>query len=467
MENGSWYNDTYTTALALALFKEKDKEIENGINEKIKDIKAYKYEDNEKIETYSFNPYETAIFEIEGEFEKDDTDITLLLKKPSGTIITASSEEGYSWNIENSVDGSYTLIANLKDISTGKLIETFEKDIIIEKQFKISNIISKLYPKEITTNSNGISVISTNLINESNTNGEAQIKFTVIDSNQKIILNKTLNQYCEKENQIINIQDIEFNPNTEEPQIYKVKTEVIIEGQSMVETEEEFKILSLMSTDRTDVSQKVTKENIHPKQDSVDVLFKITGEGTEQSVERKPKDVVFILDGSKSIEEESWIRSKYLSKLLVNNLQEGDKAAIVRYGTTSQVEQTLTSDKSLLETKIDTLKPNLGTNNLDDGIKKAIEQISNSESQNQREKMFIIISDGHINSTVKTINEAYLANKAGIRIYNIGLGNEVNKNFLKNLAIISEGEYIDNPTSEQIKQLTLERSDNATNVSGK
>lgn len=277
---GSWYEDKYTTSLAIDALKTKSKK---NVVAKLSNIKSYVYNGNEKIKKDVFDPYENVILDIEGEYNEEEVALDILIKKPDENIERIQKEEIYSWNTEQNSSGTYTVIAVLKDKEEGKTLNSLEKNISIKEHFNISNIIINLEPKETRIKTDTEVSILGSLINESNIDKDVEVAITVTDENNNNIVHQSYTQNCKHNQQIINIPTTKFKPKIDDITTYLVKAEVYSKGQVITNTKKEFKILPPLPPARIDIEQKLNKEILSPGKDNVEALIKLIGEGIPEA----------------------------------------------------------------------------------------------------------------------------------------------------------------------------------------
>lgn len=389
-----------------------------------------------------------------------------MIKKPDGNIEKIKKEEIYSWNTSQNSSGIYTVIAILKDKEEGKTLNSLEKSISIKEHFNISNIIISVEPKESRINTDTEVSIIGSLINESNIDKEVEVRITVTDENDKSIVEQLYTQNCIHNQQIINIPTTKFKPKTDDITTYLIKAEVYLKGQVIADTQKEFKILPPLPPVRIDTIQQLNKKILSSGTDNVEALIKLIGEGTPGALQRKPMDIALILDNSESMTGARWTETKEASKIIVDMIQGADSAAIIGFSYGAWIEQEFTEDKELLKTKINQMRnPAYGTG-MNDGIRIAIELTELSSGEN-REKIFILLSDGHPSSVEKVINETNIAQEKGIKILTLGLGNEINVDLLRNIAQITGGTYHYSPTPQKLREIMAEVAGEIFDIVGK
>jgi len=94
-------------------------------------------------------------------------------------------------------------------------------------------------------------------------------------------------------------------------------------------------------------------------------------------------------------------------------------------------------DYTYIQDSIDLMEYGGGTN-IYTGIDAGIEQLKSVKSEN---KVMIVMTDGQDGAGNTTLSSAQKAADAGIKIYTIGFGSDVNEDLLKQIAQIGGGEY--------------------------
>jgi VWFA-related protein len=146
----------------------------------------------------------------------------------------------------------------------------------------------------------------------------------------------------------------------------------------------------------------------------------------------------------------------------VNQLDANDEAEIIKYGSTIEVTQGLTSDKALLIAKIQST-PSVGEHTaLYDAVVKAAQDIAVSTKQRQA---IIIITDGMDDDgtgapqSTSDLNGAIAeANADGIPVFTIGLGN-ADVTVLEQLADDTGGTYSESATSDNLATIYQQLAD--------
>jgi VWFA-related protein len=120
------------------------------------------------------------------------------------------------------------------------------------------------------------------------------------------------------------------------------------------------------------------------------------------------------------------------AKAFVDNLSPNDNAAVISFSTDVKLVQDLTTDKTLLDQALDSLKPEHDTA-LYEGIAKGIDVLKNRAEK----RVLVLLTDGTetIGTSPLTIDQvAKQAQDWSIPVYSIGFGQQVKQDELQKLA---------------------------------
>lgn len=128
-------------------------------------------------------------------------------------------------------------------------------------------------------------------------------------------------------------------------------------------------------------------------------------------------------------------------------MKPGDRCAIIKFTTSATVLQGFTDDAELLNTAIDKLNANGGTN-IATGINSAVELFDETGSAS-RQKYIILTSDGQDSSaSAQSATDAF-----GKRITICALAIGDNRSQMKTIANNTKGYYKNSPTANQIGEM--------------
>ncbi len=174
--------------------------------------------------------------------------------------------------------------------------------------------------------------------------------------------------------------------------------------------------------------------------------------------------VALVLDysGSITFDPVNVTAMKNAALSFVNDLGVNDEAEIIKYGTTIEVTQSFTSNKTLLRTAIQST-PNVGDHTaLYDAVVQAAADFSTST---KARRAIIIITDGKDDDgtsnpqSINTINDAITdANGNGVPVFTVGLAS-ADVAILQQLSDDTGGTYSDAPTPANLATIYQQLSD--------
>ena len=153
---------------------------------------------------------------------------------------------------------------------------------------------------------------------------------------------------------------------------------------------------------------------------------------------KKGLDVVLAIDssGSMSSNDGNSLR-KEAAISFVERLGENDRAAVVDFDDSAKEVCSLTQDKDVLSSAINSINSSGGTN-LSNAVSSGINILTRDESSVNKHKFIILLTDGD-GSYSHSYSE--LAVENDIQIYTIGLGDGVNDTLLQKIADDTDGKY--------------------------
>ena len=180
---------------------------------------------------------------------------------------------------------------------------------------------------------------------------------------------------------------------------------------------------------------------------------------------KKGRDLVLVLDTSGymaqgGFDSEDKLRSKYeisitLAQDFVTNRFDDNIAAVV-FGTFAYIASPLTYDINALKEML-SLMSNIGiagdSTAIGDAIFGAIDILKDSKA---KEKVIILLTDGHHNAGVKSPKDAViLAQKKKIKIYTIGIGakGDFDKTLLETISIKTGGKFFSSNSADGLKKI--------------
>jgi len=176
-------------------------------------------------------------------------------------------------------------------------------------------------------------------------------------------------------------------------------------------------------------------------------------------------DVIFIMDRSGSMGYD-WptrlTQAKNATNNFINKLGNGDQSGLVSYSTTATLDKGLSNDHGLTQTMVNSLLVT-GATNIGDAISLAITGFNNANPQ--AAKIAILLTDGKANKpngpgygedpadVAYAESKAQEAANAGITIFTIGLGSNINAAMLENIASSTGGLYYFAPTGDDLDDI--------------
>ncbi|MDZ7726234.1 MAG: vWA domain-containing protein [Candidatus Campbellbacteria bacterium] len=172
----------------------------------------------------------------------------------------------------------------------------------------------------------------------------------------------------------------------------------------------------------------------------------------EPSVCSQPVSAMLSIDRSGSMNDDGGNPEQPITDALnaastfVDNLSENDKSGVVSYATESSVDVGLTSNREQVSEGVRDIsilpKDETGYTNIGAGISDARSEIVNDPDfkVGERNSVIVVLTDGIANwpqdpgGEEYARNQSQIAKEEGIEIYTIGLGNDVNREFLSSIA---------------------------------
>ncbi|MBO8171534.1 MAG: VWA domain-containing protein [Bacillaceae bacterium] len=460
--DGSWQQNDYTTLLALEALQSFKTYYQK--QHFISAVHLYKSENGTKTETDQFEAYDLVVIEA----DYPDSDVQLVeqafIRMPDASIVPLMSEDTLQWPVENHSPGDYTLIFQLKDPQSGEIVASSEKMFTILPTFKIDGVFIYTDPEQTSVGSAVDVQVTTSLFAAHNMPGDVTVSLDVYDPNLTLVDSgqKTLTMPVDEP--VKHLDMLSFTPDVTEEGIYTLKATVEHQGMVMAVAEKSFEVLPPPPPTRVDVQQELNKTRLYPGQDDAEVRFTLEGLGSPTMPERKPLDMVFVLDVSGSMSGTPIQSSKQAAKKLVELIQEEDRGAVVFFNYYGRVIQSLTNDVSKLQDAIDQAYAYGGTA-IHSGIATA-RSVLNQNSTPDREQVIVLLSDGY-SSRYYAIREARRAAEDGITIHTIGLGRGVDQYLLQTIASETDGTYRYSPTTDELEEMMNEIGGEIFNTAGK
>nr|WP_263324588.1 VWA domain-containing protein [Neobacillus sp. Marseille-Q6967] len=458
-EDGSWEENPYTTLLALqALYS-----YQEAAGVAISNIELYKVNGTENVLSEQFSAYETI--EVKPIYEETDKEVHVLafIKTPEGTYETVKAEENLRWETKNHQPGDYSVIVQMKDKQTGKIIASSQKTFTIVPAFKVESASILLSPENTSVGQVKEVNVQLSLFHSSNIEGEVRQKVEITNAAGGMVASQEKTIATTSSQPVMNTNMLTFRPEVGEVTTYTIKGYVYQGDQLAAETEKKFQVMPPPPPTRVEAEQALTKDSVTPGSDTVNAEFLLKGLGAPTEPERAPLDIVFVLDTSGSMSG-SVTQTKEATKKLMELIQPEDRGAVVFFDSWASVIQNFTPDVSLLKKAADRAYAWGGTS-IHSGISTARNLFKN-QSNDEREKVIFLLSDGQSSRTSALREAGYAANE-GITIHSIGLGYGVDQYLLEQIALNTKGSYRFSPTTEELEEMINEIGGEIFNLAGK
>ena len=220
-----------------------------------------------------------------------------------------------------------------------------------------------------------------------------------------------------------------------------------------------------LEVDKSVSPDEIWLEGLGKTPEKATVTLTVTGAGEAVSV---PVDVMLIIDRSGTMIDPpaKLADAKTAAKAFIDLLSDtSDKSGLASFGTLGTLDQGLTFTKADVKNAIDALSTTLPERtNLGDGIDEANTELINHGRSSPVAWVEILLSDGMANEPLPTeaesiayaLGKADAAAAAGITIYTIGLGADVDTATMQEIASKTGGEYYFAPTSADLEAIYTE-----------
>jgi len=186
-----------------------------------------------------------------------------------------------------------------------------------------------------------------------------------------------------------------------------------------------------------------------------------------------PADVVLAIDTSGSMNDlggtppQPISDAKSAAASFVSRLEEDDLVGVVSFATAGKLERDPTLEHAEVRAVVENLAilpaSETGRTNIADGVKLGREALMRSPRTENHSKVIVLLTDGRANAPSErtaeslALEEADRAKLNEVAIYTIGLGDNVNQDFLKNLAS-TPAHYFPAATSKELESIYREIS---------
>jgi VWFA-related protein len=164
---------------------------------------------------------------------------------------------------------------------------------------------------------------------------------------------------------------------------------------------------------------------------------------------RPPIAVVLVVDVSGSMIGDPITQARKALTDFVGSLEPGDQVAVIAFDTNVRALQDFTSDKALATQAVARLTP-LGDTALYDAV---IEAARKAGQANAERKLIVLLTDGvatvNLDKRAASLDEA---KNSGATVVDIGLGSDLDRRYLGDLANVTGGRFLEAPTPATLKQ---------------
>jgi Mg-chelatase subunit ChlD len=174
--------------------------------------------------------------------------------------------------------------------------------------------------------------------------------------------------------------------------------------------------------------------------------------------EHHRSDIALVLDTSSSMTGQKLADAKEAALLFVEmiDLEPGrSQTAVVRFDREADVVRELTRARALIGAAIRSLQVRSGTH-IDKGLRTALGELRSSRHLERNEQVMILLTDGvHTGTPGEQLRAAAEVQDAGVRLYTIGLGPDVDEAALKTMAG-DDSRYYHAPDSDDLARIYAE-----------
>lgn len=190
------------------------------------------------------------------------------------------------------------------------------------------------------------------------------------------------------------------------------------------------------STPAVTFQRDVSPASIVLGQGEFTVTLSITGNGSACGPgvkTHKPLDIVLVIDRSGSMAGDKLDGAKAAAKAFLSKVNLGqDKVGLVEFNAIATMAQALDTNRQNLERGVDALSSWDGTA-IDQGVEVARQELKSARRRADANPVIVLLTDGQSNEDA-AMRAATAAKSEGVRLIAIGLGSDVNKNLLQNMA---------------------------------
>ena len=208
-------------------------------------------------------------------------------------------------------------------------------------------------------------------------------------------------------------------------------------------------VASVLSADGSTVPG-LTTADLRATLNGGDVPIEAVAQGVNSD---QPIDVVLALDVSGSMEGDALEQAKASALSFLEQLGPDDELAIVAFGTTVETVLPFTTDRSAAQSAIDGLIAE-GSTALFQATADSVHLATSGESGR---RAVVLLSDGvDFGSPILREEALATAGTGSVPFFAIGLGNEIDRAYLRDLTELTGGQFAETPTPEGLADLYQE-----------
>ncbi|HPA25477.1 MAG TPA: VWA domain-containing protein [bacterium] len=158
------------------------------------------------------------------------------------------------------------------------------------------------------------------------------------------------------------------------------------------------------------------------------------------------------------------VAAKQTANSFLNLLGVNDQSALVSFATNVTLDKQLSNNHALTQTAVNNLVT-VGATNIGDALKSANNELTSARINPLAEQIMILLTDGMANKpsgpgfgeyapdVAYALTQADAAALAGIKIFTIGLGADINATMLEQIATKTGGKYYFSPTALELQDI--------------